>query len=135
MRPPRLLVSVQADVYPRNRPELSDLIDGSIGELSPFDQAFGYYAHGVGEETAKLPSGWKDRLIRVSSGNASGLCLEVNDLALSKLVAGREKDIELVAAAARSRLIDRETLLARLPTIEIEPELRDIVCARIHAAF
>ena len=41
-----LLVSVEADVYPKNRPDRSDLIDGSIGEGSPFQMAFGYYAHG-----------------------------------------------------------------------------------------
>ncbi len=27
---------MEADVYPKNHPERSDLIDGSIGELSPF---------------------------------------------------------------------------------------------------
>ena len=34
-----LLVSLEADVYPKNKPELSDLIDGSIGEGSPFDRS------------------------------------------------------------------------------------------------
>ena len=36
----------------KNKPDMADLIDGCIGELSPFHQAFGYYAHGVGKETA-----------------------------------------------------------------------------------
>jgi hypothetical protein len=53
-----LLVSMEADVYPRNQPERSDLIDGSIGEGSPFHREFGYYAHGVDETTAILPRGW-----------------------------------------------------------------------------
>lgn len=53
--PPSMRVSVEADLFPLNYPERSDLIDGSIGELSPFHQTFGYYAQGVGEETAKLP--------------------------------------------------------------------------------
>ncbi len=35
----------------------ADLIDGSIGELSPFHETFGYYAHGLGPETAALPAG------------------------------------------------------------------------------
>ena len=50
-----MLVSMEADVYPRNHPERADLIDGSIGEGSPFHATFGYYAQGVGPETAKLP--------------------------------------------------------------------------------
>ena len=49
--PAELCVSV-ADVYPKNKPERADLIDGSIGEGSPFHDAYGYYAQGVGETTA-----------------------------------------------------------------------------------
>jgi hypothetical protein len=40
-----------------------------IGELSPFHETFGYYAHGVAEETALLPQGWKDRLVAVQNAN------------------------------------------------------------------
>ena len=53
--PEILLISMEADIYPKNRPERSDLIDGSIGELSPFHDLYGYYAHGVDETTATLP--------------------------------------------------------------------------------
>ena len=59
--PEELLISAEADVYPLNHPERADLVDGSIGELSPFHETFGYYAQGVGEETATLPVGWKGR--------------------------------------------------------------------------
>ncbi len=57
--PERLQQSMDADVYPKDHPELSIVIDGAIGELSIFHSTFGYYAHGVGEETAILPSGWE----------------------------------------------------------------------------
>ena len=43
--PAELLVSMKADVYARNRPELSDLIDGSIGEGSPFQHTFALGEH------------------------------------------------------------------------------------------
>ncbi len=59
---PDLLTSQEADVYPKNKPELADLVDGSIGEASFFEDTFGYYAHGVGKETAILPLGWKAAL-------------------------------------------------------------------------
>jgi hypothetical protein len=34
--PDELLVSIEADVHPRHRPERAELIEGSIGELSMF---------------------------------------------------------------------------------------------------
>lgn len=67
--PADLLVSIEADVFTFRNPADADLIDGSIGEGSPFHQTFGYYAHGVAEETAILPAGWKDRLITVRNAN------------------------------------------------------------------
>src|SRR5205807_7298032 len=60
--PPELTVSQEADLYPADAPEKADLVDGSIGEKSPFHETFGYYAHGVAPETAVLPSNWKSRL-------------------------------------------------------------------------
>jgi hypothetical protein len=55
--PNSLLTSQEVDLYPLDNPDKADLIDGSIGELSPFHETFGYYAHGVGPDTAVLPSG------------------------------------------------------------------------------
>ena len=50
-----LLVSMEADIYPLQAPDLADRIDGVIGEGSRFHDLFGYYAQGVGPETAVLP--------------------------------------------------------------------------------
>jgi hypothetical protein len=102
--PPELLASAEADLFPMNKPELSDLIDGRIGEGSPFHELFGYYAQGVDEHTAVLPTGWRTRLVKVLNPNTqgiTGLCLEVNDLAISKYVAGREKDATFTAERAK----------------------------------
>jgi hypothetical protein len=51
--PAELRVSVEADVFPRHRPERADLIDGSIGEGSPFHATYGYYAQGVDASTPR----------------------------------------------------------------------------------
>jgi len=67
--PAELLLSKEADLFPREHPERADLIDATIGEGSPFQNSFGYYAHGVGEETAVLPEGWRDRLVLVRGPN------------------------------------------------------------------
>ena len=69
--PKKLLVSDEADIYAPRRPELSDLIDGALGELSRFETTFGYRADGVGPGTATLPRGWKDRLTQGPDGRTA----------------------------------------------------------------
>lgn len=136
--PESMRVSVEADLFPRNHPERADVLEGSIGELSPFHETFGYYAQGVGEETARLPQGWQDRLIIIQNENtrgAKGLCLEVHDLLVSKTIAGREKDLAFLQAAARHRMADPEILIRRLATVEVEPEVREAARTAIERAF
>lgn len=76
-------MSMEADIYPMNAEEKADLIDGALGEGSRFHDMYGYYAQGVGSNTACLPEGWKDRLQRVQSratNDRVGPCLGVIDL-------------------------------------------------------
>jgi hypothetical protein len=123
--PDELLVSIEADVFSLRNSADSDLIDGSIGEGSPFHQTFGYYAHGVSEETAVLPAGWRDRLVPIhnpNTGGGTGLCLEIHDLAVSKLVAGREKDLDFLSGILRHRLAGAETIRSRLGDTALPPE-------------
>ena len=106
---------MEVDLYPLDAPEKADLIDGSIGELSPFHQTFGYYAHGVGPETAMLPANWRTRLVRVENENTAGTigwCLSPVDLAVSKLLAGREKDVDFVRVMLRNGLVDETGITA-----------------------
>lgn len=115
--PAELLISIEADVFSLRDPADSDLIDGSIGEGSPFHQTFGYYAHGVSVETAVLPAGWRERLVPVhneNTGGGTGLCLEIHDLAVSKLVAGREKDVDFLNALFRHGLVRVPVIIERL---------------------
>ena len=75
--PEELLLSMAADVFCLRDAADSDLIDGSIGEGSPFHRTFGYYAHGVSGDTAVLPAGWRDRLVPIhnaNTGGGKGLC-------------------------------------------------------------
>jgi len=136
--PADLLTSVEADVYPKNHPERWELIDGSIGELSPFHETFGYYAQGVEPGTAILPAGWEERLVVVSNAQtrgAKGLCLEVHDLAISKLVAWREKDKSFVRALIEHGLVQRETLAERLQATELAAERRDFAANLVTEMF
>ncbi len=136
--PESMRVSNEADLYPLHHPERAELIDGSIGELSPFHATYGYYAQGVGEETALLPSGWKQRLIVVQNENtrqARGLCLEVYDLLASKAVVGREKDIDFLKEAAKHRMAQKDELLSRLALINADASLIERAQALVHRLF
>lgn len=132
--PANLLASIEADVFTFRDPADAELIEGSIGEGSPFHQTFGYYAHGVADTTAVLPSGWKERLIAVrnaNTGNGCGLCVEVHDLAVAKLAAGREKDISFVAGLLQHKLAEPSLIESRLRQTALEGEKLERALARL----
>ena len=125
--PTSLLRSCEADVFTLRDPKDADLIDGSIGEGSPFHETFGYYAQGVWLDTAVLSEGWISRCVEIRNDNTrqvTGRCLDPHDLAVSKLVAGREKDIEFLAEMVRSSILDEKIIIQRialLPPNETTP--------------
>ena len=127
--PEEMLRSDEADIYPKNKPERWELIDGAIGELSTFHDTFGYYAQGVEEGVSILPKGWKERLIPLSNPatrGATGLCLELHDLLISKYIANREKDRRYCRAAAKAGLAKKHILVERLANTELDTARREI---------
>jgi hypothetical protein len=136
--PAELCVSVEADVYPKNKPERWNVIDGAIGELSPFHETFGYYAQGVEEGTATLPAGWKDRLVLLCNAATrfvKAWCLETHDLVLSKYAAGRDKDRRFIGAAVAARYVDKATLLERLRTMPLDVARLESIAEQIERDF
>ena len=132
--PEALLVSMDADVFPRHAPDKSALIDGAIGELSKFHETFGYYAHGVDDTTATLPAGWTDRLVRLHNENTSdavGWCLDVHDLAISKLVAGRAKDMDFLRVLVREHMAEPSLLHERLKAVSLSPDHLEVLQGRL----
>lgn len=128
-------VEVDVAVFEDTNARGADLIDGSIGEASMFHSTFGYYAHGVAETTAILPSGWRGRLVRFETPGTNGVvawCLEPHDLWISKSIAGREKDIEFCRALLDRGIVKQAELVQRLAEVEtLDARLRTIVQARI----
>lgn len=126
--PVALRQSAEADIAPVNAVDKVDVIDASLGELSSFHLAHGFYVHGVGLEAAVLPAGWPRRAIAVRNENtngATGWCVEAHDLAASKLVAWREKDRDFVRVLLAEGLVSARKLLLRigqLPEHERAPE-------------
>lgn len=113
----------------------ADLIDGSIGELSVFQDTFGYYAQGVTPQTATLPSGWRKRLVPYLTPGTNGVtarCLEPNDLWISKAIAGRPKDREFCKALVDQNLVEEKTLRRRLKKVaDLDPRTEKLVLAFI----
>jgi len=117
---PDLLRSMELDVAPKNKPELEAVIEGSIGELSPFHQRFGFYVDGMELSGVVLPRGWAERVVVVDTPNTNGirgLCLEPGDLAVTELAAGRDKDLAYVRVLLRERLVTAEVLQARIDDV------------------
>ena len=101
--------------------KMADLIDGSIGEASIFQDTFGYYAQGVEPKSAILPDGWKQRLVPFSSPETNGVtahCLELHDLWISKAMAGRPKDREFCDELTKRKCVKIQTLRARLKKVK-----------------
>ena len=122
--------SDEADLASFDDPDGSKAIqiDGAIGELSPFHREFGYYGQGVDVTTAKVPPGWRERLVLYGNRNTTpgrGWCLERNDCVASKLAAFREKDREFAEALIRAGLVDARVVRERFARIkDLDPRLR-----------
>ncbi|WP_051702015.1 DUF6036 family nucleotidyltransferase [Mycetocola saprophilus] len=127
--PDEATASIEADIAFLDDPGRvkADRVEGAIGEFSDFHSMNGFYAEGIHIETAVLPVGWKDRLVTwdlQSSRPSHPHFLEPHDLAISKLIAGREKDVAFVDALIMHRLIDLPTLIERAHLIEEGETLR-----------
>jgi hypothetical protein len=133
--PPALFtMSAEADIYPLEAPELADQIEGAIGEGSDFHSNMGFYAQGVGPETATLPEGWIHRVHRIQNANTDlrvGLCLSVVDLFMSKAWAGREKDREFCRGLLQHAFVEIEEALAMVPRMPLDEAQRQTLARRI----
>lgn len=122
--------SMEADLLPLDDPDeaKADLIDGVLGAGSMFDDTHGVHADGVSAATAVLPAGWRDRLLEimnVNTGGVRGLCLEPHDLLVSKLAAGRTKDLEFCEATVRTGLAGIATLRERIAATDLDENRRE----------
>jgi hypothetical protein len=132
-----IIESAEVDLLASINPERTEWLN-AIGVYSQFHEAFGYYADPVDEKTATLPKGWKARLVNLPSGDTEGvkgLCLEPHDLAISKYVAAREKDLHFTQVLARRALVSEERLRALLEQTPVSERVRERVLSQITRDF
>ena len=121
--PKDVTLSVEVDVMATHDPDGSKALrlNGAIGEMTRFDDTYGYYAEGVEDGLCRFPEGWRERFMPVESpatNGVTGLCVEPHDLCASKLLAGRDKDLKYVGSLLRSGHVKVEVLIERLQTTD-----------------
>jgi hypothetical protein len=96
------------------------IVNKELGVTSTFYDTHGYFADGLGLATVTLTPGWQYRLqpLKDDNGQVVARCLEVYDLAVSKLIAGRDKDLIFLCYLLDSRMILMAALMERAETIK-----------------
>lgn len=74
--PAEATMSVEVDILPiadsnDEVARLADLIEGVAGEFSTFEELHGFSIDGVDLDTAVLPDGWRDRLVKVQNADTA----------------------------------------------------------------
>lgn len=127
--PEALRASIEVDMQPKNRPDRADLVDGALGEMSQFHKTHGFYVHGLLIDASAFPQGWQNRakavVGEISTRGKIGWCVEIHDLAASKLAAYREKDRDFVRTSLIERMVAPATLIERINLLNIDDEFRD----------
>jgi len=91
---------------------MAAILGEAVGQQSLFAKRHGYYADILRPSIAEtLPAGWESRLHPVA-GYDNVFSLDVYDLALVKLMVGRQKDLDLLRALLKLGILDPGRLRA-----------------------
>lgn len=121
--------SVELDLTTGNE-TLDVVIDGAIGELSKFHETQKYHAHGTGIEGFKASPDWQKRARRLRYDTFNDT-LEVvvpspEDLVVSKLAAGRSKDLSFAESVVHIFKMEEDYLKGLVEaTATANPEYKD----------
>lgn len=99
--------------------ELMQKVNQELGITSVFFKQSGYYADGLGLATVVLVPGWESRLqlLEDKAGQVVARCLDLHDVAVSKMMAGRDKDMIFLSAVLDRSMISIPTLAERAALI------------------
>lgn len=117
--PENVKESIECDYLFASAEKIRRIIS-ELGIFSDFQQTNGVFADPLGLATVVLPAGWRDRLqpLKDDTGETRAFCLELHDAAVSKLMAGREKDFAFIVALLQKDLIALETFVERAASIK-----------------
>lgn len=107
-------------------------INKKLGIFSDYQIENGFYADALGLATVVLPTGWHERLLPLEDGNGDTIAYyaDIHDIAVSKLIAGRDKDFVFLKETFEREYILVETFLERAELINNMPQ-RDALIPRL----
>jgi hypothetical protein len=109
-------------------------INKNLGVFSRFQIEHGFYADALGLATVVLPTGWQDRLqnLEDENGNIIARVAEIHDVAVSKLIAGREKDFVFLKDLFLSDVISMEVFIERAKLVKNMPQ-SEVLISRLES--
>jgi hypothetical protein len=113
-----LTTTYDADLCPQPFDETTAMmIHESLGESGAFHLRHGYHVDVLRDSIFEtLPPGWRERLVCVP-GCDKAMALDPHDLAATKLLVGRPKDIALVRHLATTERLSKHLVVQRLDSI------------------
>ncbi len=99
-------------------------INKKLGVFSSYQLEHGFYADALGLATVILPTGWQERLQKFEdeNGNVIAYVAEIHDIAISKLIAGREKDFLFLKELFVREFIEIDVFLERVFLVQSMPQ-------------
>ncbi len=109
--------------------EIRAAINKILGIFSPYQIENGFYADALGLATVILPTGWRERLqtLEDKNGNVIAYVAEIHDIAVSKLIAGREKDYAFLKELILPGYISIKTFLERAKLVKEMPKSQVLI--------
>ncbi len=99
-------------------------VNKRFGVFSSFQLEKGFYADALGLATVILPTNWQERLqpFKDENGETIALVSEIHDIAVSKLIAGREKDFQFLRELFSRQLIETDLFIERVLLVKEMPQ-------------
>lgn len=128
--PAEVVMSRECDLLFDESDPVVEAIDASLGPDSERAAEFLVHVDTVSSSFPFLAPGWEQRLVPFGPAAPCVRCLEIHDLVLSKLAAGRLKDYEMIAVLLRRSLADLGVVRERIGTVS-DLHMRAILLARL----
>ena len=128
-----VLVSRECDIWLKDEPATQESLKRELGVDSDFQRSKGYYLDPLPPDLPMVPAGWEQRLCAWRVDDIEVRCLEIHDLIVTKLAAGRLMDYEFIAAVSMGKLARPEEVARRIQTFP-DPHTQALLLARLRIA-
>lgn len=128
--PAEVVMSRECDLIFDEADPVVGAIDASLGPDSERAAELLVHVDTVSSSFPFLAPGWDQRLVPFGPAAPHVRCLEIHDLVLSKLAAGRLKDYELIAVLLDRTLADLGVVRERIASVP-DLHMRAVLLARL----